>query len=260
MTIVEIMVVVVIIGLLIPLFSFIMTMYFDAFALDDKLKMSTETRQALHYIDDSVRISNSFMTQVPAQFSDPYGPRDLGTAGAEAWSYKGNSTIDRVLIVRGYATSTNALNTERLPVFVDTPEYNCTTEMQYQPQLTYLSIYFVKNQSLYKRTLTNTTTSLCAGNVQMQKQSCSPTIPVGSRNPSCLTNDELLVRNVTGFSLSYYQIITDGTDIEIDPTYASTDPDILVSADYVLLTITTGVNGGSVTNTVTQRMTKVNQS
>lgn len=259
MTVVEIAVVIVIIGLLFPLFGLILNMYQDAFKADDKAKMQSQTMQALWYMDDHVRLSNTFMATVPAPYSDAYGPHNSGTVDAEAWSYKGDSATSRVLITRGFATSVNALNTGRQPVFVNTPEFNCSTQMYYQPQLNYMTIYFVRESTLYRRVLTDTSTALCPGNVQSQRQSCPPEIAVGSRHASCQANDEVLATNVTSFTLEYFQIVSDGTSTPVDPGFTSTDPDILAGADYVNATITTSVKNGTITNSVTQRLTKVNQ-
>lgn len=258
MTIVEVLVVIVILGVLFPIFSFILATYRDTYTLEDQLKMNTSTKQALWYIDDNVRVASAFMATVPSPFTDAYGAHNEGTAGAEAWSYKGDSGSNRVLITKSYATTTNSFNTGRQPVFMDTPEFNCTTQMNYQPQLPFTSVYFVNDETLYRRVLTDTTSALCAGNAQQQKQSCPPYITSGL-HASCQANDEALLANVTTFSLAYYQVSQDGSSTAIDPGYTSTDPEILAEADYAILTIGTSTRGGTVTNEVTQRITKVNQ-
>lgn len=258
LTIVELLVVMVVLGILFPIFSFILATYRDTYTLNDQVKMSTAAKQALWYMDDRVKVASTFMATAPSPFSDAYGPHDAGTAGAEAWSYKGDSTTSRVLITRSYATSTNALNTGRQPVFVNTPEFNCTTQMYYQPQLTFLSIYFVKNETLYRRVLTDTTSSLCAGNTQQQRQSCPPYITSG-RHVSCQANDEVLLTNVANFSVAYYQTTQAGSSTQIDSGYTSTDPLILSEADYAMVTVLMTTRNGTVTHEVTQRLTKVNQ-
>jgi len=259
-TMVEVVIVLVIVGLLFPLFAFILGMYHDAYYLDDKVKMSAEASQALWYIEDSVRMASTFLTAVPSQYSDPYGPHNLGTSGAEAWSYKGDSVASRVLITKNYATTVNALNTGRQPVFENTASFNCTTQMTYQPQLPYVSIYFVRNNTLYFRLAPDKTTALCAGNTQQQKLTCPPYITSG-RNAACETNDEVLATNVSNFTVAYYQIVNDGTGtvVQLDPTYSSTDPTVLASADYAIVTLTETSRQGAVTVKLQQRMTKVNQ-
>lgn len=258
MTIVEIVVVMTVLGVLFPIFSFILATYRDTYTLSDQVTMNSATKQAMWYMDDKVRVAYSFSATVPSPFTDAYGPHDNGTAGAEAWSYKGDSATSRVLITKSYATTTNALNSGRQPVFMNTPEFNCSDQMHYQPQLPFTTVYFVKENILYRRVLTDTTSALCAGNVQQQKQSCPPYITSG-RHSSCQADDEVLLSNVSNFSVAYYQISQAGSSTQIDATYTSNDPEILVEADYAVVTIGTSLRGGTVTNEVMQRMTKVNQ-
>jgi hypothetical protein len=257
---VELIIVIVVIGIIFPVFSalFVNT-YHDAYVADNKTKASTMILQALSYINEAAVSTNDFQTGISSPFTDAYGPNDLGSSGAQAWTYKGKSSTNRVLITQNYATTVNALNTGRQPVFENTAAFNCTTQMSYQPQLVYMTIFFVKNNTLYRRILTDTTTAVCAGNTQQQKQSCPPYIASGSLDATCKANDEILATNVTGFSVDYFQIASDGTSTQIDPTYASSDPTILTAADYINLTITASANSGGTTTTMTQRMTKVNQ-
>lgn len=259
MTIVEVVVVIVIIGILFPLFATIIGLYQSSIQSDDKVKLSGEITQGLRYMDDNVRVANRFMATVPSLYNDNYGPRNTGTSGANAWSYKGNASNDRVLITQSFATTVNALNTGRQPIFMNTPAFNCTTQMYYQPQLNFVTIYFLRDATLYKRVLTDTTSLVCPGNVQQQRQTCPPEIAPGSRHVSCRANDEILATNVDVFSLEYFQISQAGISTQIDPGYTSVDPDILAAADYVNVTITKSARGGAVTSTITQRIAKVNQ-
>jgi Tfp pilus assembly protein PilE len=260
LTIVELTIVLVLMGLLMPiLFVFLVNTYKDTFIFDDRVKTSTEMKQALWYMEDNIRISNTFLTNVPPPYADVYGAGDTVSANAtQLWSYKGvpASTTKRVLISQSFATNGNTLDTGRKPVFVNTPEFDCADQIWYQPQLSYISVYFLKGTTLYKRVITDRTTSLCPNSVQQQKQSCPPSIAQGSRHASCQANDEVLVNNVTGFSVKYFQISQDGSSTLIDPSYNTTD---LSAADYAMVTITTSTRNGTMINTMEQRMTKVNQ-
>lgn len=259
-TVVEMTMVVMILGLILPVFSvMLINTYRDSFYAKDKVRITADTVQALRYIEDTTRQAKTFRATVPSAYTDTYGRNNAGTAGGEAWSYKGDSAAIRVLITENYSSNANPLNTGRQPVFIDTPAFNCTTEMYYQPQLTYIAIYFVRNNTLYKRLLTDTTTALCAGNTQQQKQTCPPDVTQSSWPAACQANDEVLASNVSSFSTAFYRISQDGISTQIDPTFTSSDPSILASADYVNVTITTSVLNGAVTNTMTQRITKVNQ-
>lgn len=258
-TIIELIVVIVILGAVFPLFiALLLNTYSETFRADDKVKMNAQVSQAVWYMEDNVRLASAYLATVPSQFTDVYGPRNAGSSGGEAWSYKGSGATSRVLITQSYATSANALSSSRQPVFINTPSFNCTTQMYYQPQLTFVTIYFVKDGTLYRRVLTDTSTALCAGNTQQQKESCPPYITSG-RDAGCQANDEVLATNVSNFTVKYFQTIQAGSDVPIDPGYSSNDPTILSAADYAEVSITTSVKDGDVVNTVTQRMAKVNQ-
>jgi len=258
LTIVELTIVLILMGILLPiLFTFLVNTYKDVFYLDYQVQSTSRTKLALSFIEDNVRISSKFLSSMPTVFTDAYGPHDTGSSGAQAWSYKGDSATSRVLISESYATNARAFNASRQPIYINTPEFNCTTQMYYQPQLTYISLYFLKNNVLYRRVLIDTTTALCAGNTQQQKRSCPPYITSG-RDASCQANDEVLMTNVTAFTVQYYEVTVDGTSNQIDASYTSTDPTVLDAADYATVTITSSSKNGAVKNSLTQRMTKVN--
>ena len=259
-TIVELSLVIVLLGILFPIFSsFLVSMYRDAYYLNEQVKSSSEITQALFYMEENVRSANAFQTGIQGAYSDFYGPHDLGTAGAQAWSYKGDSATSRVLVTQNYSTTTNTSNSGRQPVFTNSSTFNCTTQIYYQKQLTYLTIYFVKDGTLYRRLLTDKVTALCPSNIQQQKQTCPPYISDATRNSSCEAYDEVLANNVTNFTVEYFQVSVDGTGTQIDASYTSNNATVLSVADYINVTIAISSRGGSVTNTMTQRMTKVNQ-
>lgn len=258
-TLVEMVIVMIVIGVIFPVFSILLVnVYRDSVFAREQVLMSSDANQAFAYIEESVRSANAFLTAIPANFYDHYGPNNTGTAGAQAWSYKGRGPNDRFLITKNYATTTSPQNTARTPVFIDTPDFDCATQMYYQPQLAYVTIYFLRDGTLYRRILTDTTTALCPGMVQQQKTSCPPSIPVGSRHASCQASDEVLATRVTEFTADYHQISQDGESTSLDTDYSSTDAGVLASADFALVKVTMSTHGGDNTYTVTHRLTKVN--
>ncbi len=259
-SLIELMVVVVIVGVILPIFAVILTStYREAYLSDYRLGTISQARNALWFMDDDVKLATAFLTTTPSGFTDAYGARNLGSSGAQAWSYKGNSVTSRVLITRNFATSENSGSLGRTPVYTDGGTFNCTTEVTYQTELAYVTIYFVKDSTLYRRILTDNTTPLCPGNVQSQLQSCPPYITSG-RDSSCKANDEVLATNVSKFDIAYFQISDLLTDVPIDADYTSTNPAILETADYVTITIAIASNNNTYTTTMTQRITRINHS
>ena len=256
MTIVEVVVVVAIMAVMIPVFALtLIGSYRDSYYSNERVQATNQIMQALQYMEDGVRSAHTYLVSVPSPFTDAYGPHNSGTSGAEAWSYKGDSSTSRVLIIESYATTQSALSTGRRSVYRSDGSYNCTTQKQYQPKLDYLTIFFVRNGNLYRRLLTDTTSPLCAGESQAELQTCPPEIPTGSLDPSCEARDELLVANVSGFVVTYWQ----DTYLNQIDAYNSSDPTILEGADYITVDLTTSTHSGQVVETLTQRMTKVNR-
>lgn len=153
---------------------------------------------------------------------------------AAPWAWTGGGVNSRVLITSNYATTTNAVSgiKEILKVGAScTPESNNI-------------VYFVDNQTLYRRTLTNRNVATpCGGAVWDQRHTCRP----GSASAStrCQGSDAKLADNVTQFSVTYYGSSYSGTALS-NPSGATT----------VMLTLTTDAGDGPITSKM--RVTKAN--
>lgn len=221
------------------------------FALDSELQI------AMDVIERDIRFAKSFKKTVPARFSDQYGARNQGADDEEAWSYKGvpESANGRALLLEIPATTQSPLSNARQPVFQDDGDFNCSTQLTLNPELTYIVIYFIRDGSLYRRILTDTTTPTCNDVEQNQKQSCPrDAIPP---HASCQARDELIANNMTQFGIAYYTALA---ATPIANVYSSADPDILSIADDAEVTLTAGklLAGRSITATITLRIGTVN--
>jgi len=256
MTLVEVIIVVAIMGVLIPVFAVVLIgSYRDSSYTNERAQVTNQVLQGLQFMEDGVKAANAYKVDMASPYTDAYGPHNLGTAGAEAWSYKGSSSTSRVLIISSYATTQASLGTGRLPVYRSDGTFNCTTQKQYEPKLEFLTIFFVRNGTLYRRVLNDRVSPLCAGEVQSEQQSCPPEIAPGSLDASCQTRDEVMARNVVNFSVTYWQ---DTYVSQID-AYNSSDPTILDGADYITVDLGMSTHNGQVTQSMTERMTKINR-
>lgn len=214
-----------------------------------EIELSSDTKTALNFIEDDVRLSPAFITTSESAFDDPYGPDNAGTA----WSYKGANANNRALISRTYATSKSIKDPDKTPVYIS--KYGCDTAvLPSNPVLTTNTIYFVRNSNLYRRILTDTSQALC--NTQFQRQSC-PTDVAYPRATICRTDDSLLVKGVTKFDVQYYANSGDTTPIDV---YASTDPYVLSSAKTIEVTISAAqtVAGEQLSSTSSIRISRLN--
>ncbi|HXH04820.1 MAG TPA: hypothetical protein VNI82_00125 [Candidatus Nitrosotenuis sp.] len=240
-----------------------------------QLELNSSSQLALDLIERDIRYSTTFATSLPSQFPDPYGATNSGTGGTNAWSHKGvpASTSKRALILRAQATNLNPYALERKQVFVNgsvsnpytvDPALDCSTKLTLNPRLPYYTIYFVRDSVLYRRTLTDTSTGLCAtaGNVQHQRLSCPPELR-STWNASCSAQDEVAVRDVTNFSIDYYQRDEDNPTIFtlISDAYTSTDPGVLIPARdaEVNLTLSKTSGGKVIQSTLGLRASRINE-
>ena len=261
-TLVELMTVIVIVGIILPVISAIMIYtYQGSLAANSRVTANTEMKQGLNSMGNDVRLANQFLSTVPSEFSDPYGPNNLGTSGSEAWSYRGKGSSQRVLITRNLATQINSAGTGRQLVFVDSPlsGFNCTaSQIFYEPQLTYLTIYFLRNGTLYRRLLTDGVSIICPNQNPQQRQSCPPELS-GSWNAVCKANDEAIASGITGFDVQYFHLNGSNPSTPVEPDYTSNDAHALDTADYIIATLTAADSSGKYTYTMSQRIAKVNQ-
>jgi hypothetical protein len=155
------------------------------------------------------------------------------------------------------ATTQNRSTDTRTPVYTDGPTFNCTTEMVFNPLQTYLIVYFVRSQKLYRRIITDTTTPLCNG-PDSQKQSCPPELS-GSWNAICKARDEIIASDVSTFSVDYYSLRDTSPMATI---YSSPDPedmDVIDDAE-ITLGLSRGAGSSTVTSSQTLRIARLNQT
>jgi prepilin-type N-terminal cleavage/methylation domain-containing protein len=198
-------------------------------------------------LEHDVRYSFAFSTSMPAGFSDPYGRDTSGTPV----TYSGTSSTARSLLLSQYATTTNALGNTRQAIYKQ-GVFSCVTNLYDNPKLPYLIVYFVYNNSLFRRTITDTTTATC-NPPQYQKQSCPPS--VSPWNAICEAADEAIAENVSSFAIDYYS----GTDTSPTDVYASSDPAVLDTMDSIGITLTLATQGSApISSTTTMRIARVN--
>ena len=226
-----------------------------------QLDLNNAAVLALNTMERNVRYSNNYTTGITAPYTDPYGPSNTDGTWTGTWSYKGDSATNRVVILKSYATTENIFSPTRKTVYNDDLAYDCsaTGTLYLNSQLPYYTIFFVNNQTLYRRIITdNNTTAVCNG-PQYQKQTC----PNGAtRVARCKANDEVVATNVTSFSIDYFvqRDTPTPTFDQITDAYSSTDPTILDGADdaVINLTLSKQIAAEPVTATFSLRMSKVN--
>jgi len=228
--------------LVLPLAAVIVTVFVSIliitlqFATRNKTQLEQvgTSQLALNQLERDVRYSTEYLMSLPDEFSDPNA-----NGFSETWSYRGSPYSDsnkRVLLLRSFTTEGNPYAPNRTPIYTDSAEYNCSVTppsgtLYLNPQLSYITIYFIKSKTLYRRIVTDTTTPICGSADIYQKQSC----PTGSGG-ICEAKDEIMARNVSAFRIGYYV-----QEDEPEPTftelsaYSGSPPDPINSATNILV-------------------------
>lgn len=168
--------------------------------------MTHETQNALGAIADDTTLATAFLSTKDANFTDPYGPN--GTGGA--WNFAGSSTTRRTLILRSFASDDNLLTANRSVVYIN--KFGCDPSLaSLNPALPTNIIFFIQNNNLYRRTLTDTTQTTCS--TMYQQHSC----PAGLTTPNaiCRTTDSLILKDIDTFDISYYRKSHDTTALGV---------------------------------------------
>lgn len=207
------------------------------------------------WLEHDVRFASEFKSNIASPYTDVYPP-------AGGWKYQGSGPNNRVLILSSPASTSKQGNSTRVLSYkkdlrtVGVP-FNCTNQLTYNEILKYNSIYFVKDKTLYKRYITDTTSPLC--NDQIQKQSC-PSELRASWSPKCKASDEIIAENVTKFSVDYFA--ASGTNPAINSPIEDqySDPTSLNEAEAVEINfvITQPNHANPISSNNTIRITRVN--
>lgn len=209
---------------------------------------ANSVKTSLNIIEQDMKTGAALLTTQDSQMTDAY----IADSGGANWSYNGTSAQSRALIIRGYATTDSPSSTTKNPVYIN--QFGCDAANLYSnPVLTTNIIYFVKNNSLYRRVLIDNTKTLCPGVTPYQRQSCPPGL--ASPDPSCKASDSLLLKDVATFTVQYY---TNGT--LINNPYGSSDPQVLSQATTAepSVTVSKQVAGNTVAYTDTVKVNKNN--
>jgi prepilin-type N-terminal cleavage/methylation domain-containing protein len=207
-----------------------------------RTEMADSAQRAFDMMATSGKHTSSFLPVMDSEESDSYAP-------AGGWSYKGDGSGDRVLITQDYFTDKHLLDDRGVPVFhrVEWPEdcqsWRGEAYRTYNFLYTYNTIYFVDDNTLYRRWVARDTPDLTDCNDNNNTYLVEQTCPVDGcthdgefpNNSSFRAYDSILAHNVKTFTVDYYT--TDNTPI-VDPYDSATPEEVIRSATYAKVTLT----------------------
>lgn len=246
-TLIEILIIAPIVILAISVFiSLIINMVGDVLAVRDRNNMSYEIRDTLDRIEQDSRLSTQFLTTSSALLS-PQGS-DNNFTGTAAFSNTNS------LIMGTLTTDKNPVDSSRQLIFYAKQPNDCGSLQSYNRPFISKIIYFIKDNSLWRRTYIlpyNTNASpndetLC--NAPWQQNSCSPGYSLATR---CQTNDTQLMQNVTSFNVKYFSAPGSTTDIGAANALSATTIEVTLNGQKL-------VAGRTVNNSGSIRTSKLN--
>lgn len=216
-----------------------------------------EAQSGLDQIEQDVRLSAAIQQTTGTVAA--YQGSDQNTAAFTAT----NGTLDGAtngpaLILSAYATTTDPLSSSHTLIYTNQPTGSCAIPTSNNP-LTYSIVYYVRpdpdngNQmALWRRTIVPTNTTTCGG-VVWQQNSCSPSVGGGI----CVTNDRMVVSNVSSVVIQYYFESTDPYSVTVKNALT----DIADDPTSVKITINTSkiVGTNTITSTMSMYASRINQ-
>lgn len=218
-TLVEMLVIAPIVILAIGAFlAVIISMTGEVIASRASNTMMYDLQDTLNRIEQDVKQSNGFLAtnSIPVTASSAQGFNN------DATSFTNNSAgaTGTGLILNMVATNKSPEATDRSYIYLRNQPNDCSDPYNNTP-MTYNIVYFVKDNSLWRRTLMPTNyndTTAYSCSVPWQIPSCAPSYMTSApANAFCKTNDIELAQNITpsDFTVAYYPAgVTDTPNTE----------------------------------------------
>lgn len=218
--------------------------------------LAYDVQETLNAIEQDVALSGAFLAINSVSVASPQGYNDT-TQGFV------NASTDRgaMLILNVAATYSASEWNNRSVVLLDNSPHSCASDLVNQNQaLTYNIIYFVKDNTLWRRTLMPSTYATAGCVPPIQEPSCAPGITGGM----CRTSDRKLISGITtaGFALQYFSSAQSTLPVADagDATATVTDrQNALTTTDTTTVTInaTRDVAGKAANYTGSLRVTRI---
>lgn len=256
-TLVEVLIVAPIVMLVIGVFiSAIIALTGDALVESAKVSLLNDTQNAVDLIENDVKVSGAFLATNNMTVASPQGFNN----STQVFTNVGLSSGE-ALILNSFATTQNpALSTRKLVYLAGEPNACGSANISQNQTMTYNTVYFVRNNTLWKRNVfTNTYNSKkCASDTVWQRPSCAP----GTTGTLCLSQDEALITADGGITLAfeYYSTPSDTTPIAGAKTGTSANRQIAMdTARTVRVTVTANrtVAGRDVSQTLSLRIIRI---
>jgi len=214
-TLIEMLVIAPIVILTIGAFvSVIINMTGDVLSARGSNVLSYNIQDALNRIEQDVKLSTGFLATNNISFDAVNNPQGFDYSTSNFTNVDANPTVNGdMLILNTLATTGNPQSLGSGVVYLNNTPNDCSNnaaQVNQNKPMTMNIVYFIKNGSLWRRTITpvdylttGATTSVCSPNpTPWQRPSCNP----DHMSTFCKTEDIKLVdvSSVTDFSIEYF--------------------------------------------------------
>ncbi|MDB5167196.1 MAG: hypothetical protein JWN26_341 [Candidatus Saccharibacteria bacterium] len=256
-TVIELLVVAPIVLLVIGAFiTVVVNMVGDVLASRTSGVLTYNIQDALDRIESDIKLSTTFLAQSNITLTSPQGFSDNSTTPFN----NVDSTNGDMLILNTLATTGTPLSTTSGLIYLTNSPNDCTsTQVGQNTPMTMNVVYFIKNSSLWRRSIMPSNYKTAGCSVPWQQPSCNPTYMTnnpGAPTAFCATQDVKLLDNInpSDFHIQYYNT-ADGTTVN---TVASDQTQTVAARNTALQSITTA--GASITVNTTASGRAISQS
>lgn len=256
-TLIEVLVVAPIVVLVVGTFiAALMYLTGDALTESGKVTLMNNTQAAIDKIESDVKMSGAFLAVNNMTLTSPQGFNDA----TQNFTNTG-LTGGAALILNTFVTDKNPTASDRALVMLANLPNPCNTTNTPQNQvMTMNTVYYVKNGTLWKRTLATNgyAAKACNSAVPWQRPSCTP----GLTGAMCLTQDEALLTVNGPISLSIDYYASPSSTSPVVGATSGTDAARQIALDStrtvrVTINATNTVSGRDVTQNASIRATRV---
>lgn len=192
-----------------------------------------QNQKSFENIESDINNSSGLLSALPANFTD--------NAASDYSSPPSGTTVLRIKTYDQIQNPNDSSGTKIIPAFKDASSCSSSTILDSSNIVPIVVIYFVKNNTFYRRTLTDTTTPATCGTKLAKSTGCS----------TCTSEDIALLKadSIDAFNVTYYTNITNDT--------TTTDPTVAKSAK-ITITSSLEAGGDTVEYTASLRAVRLN--
>ncbi len=161
-------------------------------------QLAFDTQSGLDMVEQDIRLSGGFLAENNFTPTSPQGYNSTAAKFSNVSTVQGTSLVLNMISTSGGSSRTNSKPTW----LKDDPNACASTNVSQNKVMTYNVIYFVQNNTLWRRTIMPTGYATKGCSTPDQLPSCT-TVAATPTNP-CLTLDTRVLSDISALSIEYF--------------------------------------------------------